>query len=223
MVRNAPSVESVMEELHRKIGNVPLIAHNASFDKKFLDTELERIGRTRRQDFICSMRVARRVLRSASNYKLATLVEHVGLTLPSNAHRALADAEMTARLWTAMEQTLQRKFGLQDIPLSLFEHLQSVTIAKADGYIRNYARANNRYQSAAPGRGQAKASQEAPVSKGHGRTTKSRPILPADLPYSAETVKCITCGHAISVVEIDGILWLKCPCCGFNTRQRHCG
>jgi DNA polymerase-3 subunit epsilon len=140
MVRNAPPVETVMEELHQKIGNIPLIAHNASFDKKFLDNEFERIGKERRQDFICSMRVARRVLCSASDFKLGTLVKHVGLTFTSNAHRALADAEMTAKLWAAMEQTLQRKFGLQNVPLNLLERLQSVTIAKADEYIRNYAR-----------------------------------------------------------------------------------
>jgi DNA polymerase-3 subunit epsilon len=144
MVRNAPPVGIVMEELHQKIGDTPLIAHNASFDKKFLDTELERIGRERRQDFTCSMRVARRVLRSASNFKLGTLVEHVGLTFSSNAHRALADAEMTAKLWIAMERTLQKRFSLQNVPLTLLNRLQSVTIAKADQYVRNYARTQHR-------------------------------------------------------------------------------
>ena len=224
MVRNAPPVETVMEELHQKIGSIPLVAHNASFDKKFLDTELDRIGRERRQDFICSMRVARRVLWSASNFKLGTLVKHVGMTFPSNAHRALADAEMTAKLWTAMEQTLQRKFGLQNVPLSLFERLQSVTIAKADKYIRNYARADCGRQHKAPAPRRPKSSRKVTIGTiGHTQKTPTRTNRSPDVPYSAETVKCITCGYAISVAEIDGNRWLKCPCCGFNTPQRHNG
>ena len=224
MVRDAPPIEIVMEELHAKIGDVPLIAHNASFDKKFLDIELERIGRRRRQDFICSMRIARRVLRSASNYKLGTLVEHVGLACSSDAHRALADAEMTAKLWTAMEQTLQRKFGLQDIPLSLLERLQSVTIAKADEYVRNYARTDSRHQSNPPTPRRPTASRKASLStRGHPRKVEPSSNPSSDLPYFAETVKCITCGYAISVVEVDRVRWLKCPCCGFNTPQRDNG
>lgn len=221
MVRNAPPVGIVMEELHQKIGDTPLIAHNASFDKKFLDTELERIGRERRQDFICSMRVARRVLWSASNFKLGTLVEHVGLTFPSNAHRALADAEMTAKLWIAMERTLQERFSLQSIPLSLLDRLQSVTIAKADQYVKNYARAQRRTAYKRPTTRQPRTSQKPTTgTRAKTRKTTTRPSPSADHIDSSVTVKCITCGYAISVADLDGIRWLKCPCCGFNTPQR---
>lgn len=224
MVRDAPPVEKAMEELHQRIGNTPLIAHNASFDKKFLDTELERIGKDRRQDFICSMRVARRVLWNASNFKLGTLVKHVGLTFSSDAHRALADAEMTAKLWVAMEQTLQRKFGLQNVPLGLLDRLQSVTIAKADEYLRGYARTQRQPQDNPSTSRRPKISQKPTTGKrAQTRKTTKRASPPADRVDSPVTVKCITCDYAISVAEIDGIRWLKCPCCGFNTPHRHNG
>jgi DNA polymerase-3 subunit epsilon len=139
MVRNAPSVGTVMSELHDKIGTIPLVAHNASFDRKFLDNELSRIGRRRRQDFICSMRVARRLLKNAPDYKLGTLVKHIGITVSTDAHRALADAEMTAKLWLEMERALRKRLNRRDIPLSLLAKLQSVTIARADDYIREFS------------------------------------------------------------------------------------
>ena len=45
MVRQAPSAASVMTQLADFIGDITLVAHNAAFDKKFLQSELERIGR----------------------------------------------------------------------------------------------------------------------------------------------------------------------------------
>lgn len=222
MVRSAPPVEIVMAELHGKIRDIPLIAHNASFDRKFLDNELAKIRRRRRQEFICSVRVARRVLRGASNYKLETLVKHVGLSFPSNAHRALADAEITARLWIAMEQRLQQSFNLPHVPLDLFTRLQSVTIANADKYIRNYARAlqspaSRTHPTKTPNAGRKPTTQVSVPQRPKVAKENQAPD-PTDSP---EIIKCITCGYSISLVDFDGIRWLKCPCCGFNTPQRH--
>ena len=53
MIRNAPPVNEVMAELAEFIGELPLVAHNASFDRKFLDAELSYIGRERRQEMAC--------------------------------------------------------------------------------------------------------------------------------------------------------------------------
>ncbi|MCH7993396.1 MAG: hypothetical protein IIB57_03020 [Planctomycetes bacterium] len=43
MVKNAPSPTSVMRQLHSKLGNIPIVAHNASFDRKFLENTASRI------------------------------------------------------------------------------------------------------------------------------------------------------------------------------------
>lgn len=224
MVSSAPPVERVLAELHEIIGDIPLIAHNASFDRKFLDSELVNIRRKRRQEFICSIRVARRVLRGASNYKLGTLVKHVGLSFSSNAHRALADAEMTAKLWIAMERTLQKKFGLHNVPLTLLDRLQSVTIAKADEYVRNYARAQHRSMDKTIATNKPRISQKPSTgTTGPGRKKRTIESPPLDYFDPSETVKCITCGYGVSVLDLDRNRWLKCPCCGFRTPQRGIG
>ncbi|MCB1804210.1 MAG: 3'-5' exonuclease, partial [Candidatus Competibacteraceae bacterium] len=50
MIRRAPPVAEVMAALAEFVGKMPLVAHNASFDRKFLDAELARIGRQRQQE-----------------------------------------------------------------------------------------------------------------------------------------------------------------------------
>ena len=49
MVAKAPPSSDVMRRFASFIGSTPLVAHNASFDKKFLDAELARVGVTVRQ------------------------------------------------------------------------------------------------------------------------------------------------------------------------------
>jgi DNA polymerase III subunit epsilon len=67
MVREALPASQVMAEVADFVGNYPLVAHNASFDRKFWNAELARIGRRTPQAFACSMLVARRVLPQAPN------------------------------------------------------------------------------------------------------------------------------------------------------------
>ena len=45
MLRKAPPTSQVMAEVADFVGDYPLVAHNASFDRKFWDAELARIGR----------------------------------------------------------------------------------------------------------------------------------------------------------------------------------
>jgi len=125
MIAQAPAAGRVMEELAGFIGETTLVAHNASFDRKFLQAELQRIGRPQRAEMLCSLRVARRVYPDAPNHKLETLIRHARLAKTGRYHRALADAEMTAALWLRMQDELARSFGLVSVPLALLRKIQS--------------------------------------------------------------------------------------------------
>jgi DNA polymerase-3 subunit epsilon len=126
MVRQAPPAAQVMAEAAAFVGGCPLVAHNASFDQKFWDAELERIGlgRARTQDFACSMLVARRLLPDAPNHKLGTLVDFLGLPVAGRYHRAQADADMAAGLTLFLEQEIRGRFGLAQVPHALLVALQ---------------------------------------------------------------------------------------------------
>ncbi|MFA7268778.1 MAG: 3'-5' exonuclease [Sterolibacterium sp.] len=141
MVRQAPSAANVMHELAEFIGEAPLVAHNAAFDRKFLQAELQRIGHQHRGDMLCSMRIARRIYPQAPNHKLATLVRHARIAETGKYHRALADAEMTAGLWLKMQEELSRSFSLENVPLALLKKIQSAPCHGLRGCVEAYRRA----------------------------------------------------------------------------------
>ncbi|BAN34834.1 DNA polymerase III subunit epsilon [Sulfuricella denitrificans skB26] len=124
MISKAPPASEVMRALAEFVRDIPLVAHNASFDSKFLDAEWLRINQRRRQEFACSMLLARRIYPSAPNHKLGTLVRHLGLPSAARHHRALADAEMTAHLWVQMVSDIQQQYGLNTVPHEFLLALQ---------------------------------------------------------------------------------------------------
>lgn len=140
MLRRAPPVTEVMEQLAGFLGDTPLVAHNASFDRKFLDAELHRIGRRRAQDMLCSVRVSRRVYPSAASHALGALVEYLGLPNDGVFHRALADAELTAHLWLRICADLGRRHGFETVPLPVLAAIQGVPVKRAEAYLRAAAR-----------------------------------------------------------------------------------
>lgn len=130
MIRKAPPAKEVMNALAEFVGDFPLVAHNASFDSKFLDAEWQRINQRRRQEFACSMLLARRIYPAAPDHKLGTLVRHLELPSAARHHRALADAEMTAHLWVKMVSDIKRQYSLSAVPHEFLRALQKVPKAQ---------------------------------------------------------------------------------------------
>ncbi len=126
MVRNAPAASRVMSEVAEFAGDYPLVAHNASFDRKFWDAELSRIRRTRHQEFVCSMLLARRIYPDAPDHKLGTLTRFTGLPAAGRAHRAMADAEMAANLLMRIEEDLVRNHRLERVTHGMLQKIQKV-------------------------------------------------------------------------------------------------
>ena len=127
MVRKAPKVEAVMRDAVQFVGTHPIVAHNAAFDSKFWDAELHRIHGRRKQEFACSMLLARRIFPEAPNHKLGTLVRTLGLPATGRYHRAPADAEATAYLLLHIQQELQRRFRLAAVSHELLVAIQTAS------------------------------------------------------------------------------------------------
>lgn len=139
MVEAAPPCEEVMEQFAEFIGGHPLVAHNASFDRRILDAELGYIGRSRNSSMACSMLAARRVYPHAPNHKLGTLVRYCAIRTDGTFHRALADAEMTGHLWVAMIDEIKNTYGLNQVPFDLMRELSAIARAKAPAYLAKIA------------------------------------------------------------------------------------
>lgn len=139
MLGAAPSIAEVMQKFAQFIGQHHLVAHNASFDRRFLDAEFRRINRERRQEFACSMLVSRRIYPNAPSHRLEALVRHKKLKTSGVYHRALADAEMTGHLWIGMINDLKCDYNLDQVPFDLMQQLGKVPARKASAYLQRRA------------------------------------------------------------------------------------
>lgn len=112
MVARSPNADTVMRDAARFVGSVPMVAHNASFDRRFWMAELARAGEPAPHAFACTVLLSRRLYPQAPSHKLGVLVDHFGLPRTGQAHRAMADAEMAAELLARIQHDLRMRHGV---------------------------------------------------------------------------------------------------------------
>lgn len=139
MVATAPDAAAVMREASRFVGNAPMVAHNASFDRRFWQAELARAGEAAAQPFACTMLVARRLYPQASSHKLGVLVDYHHLPRAGRAHRALADAEMAASLLGQIQHDLRTRHRVGTPDHALLMNLQRCAKPAVPALMAKYA------------------------------------------------------------------------------------
>ncbi|MFQ3236675.1 MAG: DNA polymerase-3 subunit epsilon [Paraglaciecola sp.] len=135
MLSEAAPCGEVMDNFANFIGNSNLVAHNASFDKRFLDAELQRISRSYNGHFACSLLVARRLYQQAPNHKLGSLIAYKNISSEGGFHRALFDSEMTAKLWMAMVNDISQLITREDVPFTLIQKLTKTPKSGVNKYL----------------------------------------------------------------------------------------
>jgi DNA polymerase-3 subunit epsilon/ATP-dependent DNA helicase DinG len=99
MVRNAPSIHQVLEDLSHFVGDAPIVGHNVRFDLGFL----RNYGLFRHNDPLDTYDMAAVLLPNAGRYNLGALAQATGILLPAT-HRALDDARVTHALYLKFHQ-----------------------------------------------------------------------------------------------------------------------
>jgi DNA polymerase-3 subunit epsilon len=114
MLRGQPRPEEVMPGLHKFVRGLPIVAHNASFDRAFLQAELARAGLRVESEFLCTMRLARRLVPGLPSYRLDVLVDALQVRTPSarQFHRSLADVNHTVAIWQSLHARFTEHTGL---------------------------------------------------------------------------------------------------------------
>lgn len=128
MLIGQPSTASAMESLYHFVGNRPIIAHNATFDSKFLIAEMKRIKRTIFNQFLCTLLLSRRLLITAQSYKLSRLKEFINFKADINHkdHRALDDVLVTVALWNHLLAQLFTTYGIPN-SLHSFDFMKTIS------------------------------------------------------------------------------------------------
>jgi len=137
MVDRAPCVSQVVPELLRFIGRDTLSAHNASFDEKFLVAEACNLGLApEHARMVCSLKLSRRLFPGLPSYKLATLSSSLGIRFSGSAHRAEADAEVSAKVLIHIGEHLGRTYGAGSIDPQLLARVAALSAAKVPEFLR---------------------------------------------------------------------------------------
>lgn len=111
-----PFFSQKAQELIEFIGDSPLIAHNASFDFGFLNSELQKCGRSlvATDRMVCTVALAR-VRHPGAKLSLDALCTRYGIDRSHRIkHGALLDAELLAHLYIELTGGRQIGLGLVD-------------------------------------------------------------------------------------------------------------
>ena len=107
-VMGAPIFSEIVDEIISFTDNSILTAHNFTFDASFLNSEFMMSGR----EFVnehscCTLKLARKIYPTLKSKSLSSVAQSLNLK-NSNAHRALGDAEITAKVLLKIITELQK-------------------------------------------------------------------------------------------------------------------
>nr|WP_320022996.1 3'-5' exonuclease [uncultured Draconibacterium sp.] len=98
MVRTAPKFYQVAKKIIEMTMGRTFVAHNASFDYKFIKEEYARLGYNYHRKTMCTVKLSRKLLPGHPSYSLGKLCADLGIEI-NGRHRAAGDALATARLF----------------------------------------------------------------------------------------------------------------------------
>lgn len=109
MLKGQPLIEEVLREFTNFCGDLPLVAHNASFDKGFISSELERHEMPGPKGVILdSLKMARKAIPGLPSYKLELVLKHLDISL-DQAHRAESDSIGCGHLLVEIIKRISKK------------------------------------------------------------------------------------------------------------------
>lgn len=98
MVKDAPKFYEVAKKIIEMTIGRTFIAHNVSFDYKFIQEEYKRLGYTYHQKTMCTVKLSRKLLPGHRSYSLGKLCADLGIEIEGR-HRAEGDALATVKLF----------------------------------------------------------------------------------------------------------------------------
>jgi len=118
MLRNAPKFYEVAKRIVEITEDCVLVAHNAAFDYRILQTEFRRLGFSFERKTICTVNLSQVLLPEQPAFSLGKLIRNLGIPF-SDQHRAHGDAKATLKLFELLlEKDSEKKI--------IKEHTQSL-------------------------------------------------------------------------------------------------
>lgn len=116
MVHDAPRLDEIFLRFVEFYQGCVLVAHNASFDLRFLQAALKKIEKAdldKEIQILDTLNLSRALLTQLKNHKLQTVAEHLQVSL-KNHHRALDDAQATGQILLKLLEMLEAEIKTLD-------------------------------------------------------------------------------------------------------------
>lgn len=98
MVRDAPKLEEIVDDILKITENTIFVAHSVNFDYNVIKNELQLLGLDFIRKKLCTVRLSRKLLPGYHSYSLGKLCSSLGIPL-TDRHRARGDAHATTLLF----------------------------------------------------------------------------------------------------------------------------
>lgn len=114
-VYDAPFFEDIADKILEFIGDDVVSGHNLSFDKSFIKREFNYCGRSEpKNPNLCTLKIARRVFPLLSSKSLGSVAAFLKIK-NSSSHRALGDAETTAKILIKLVKHVKKNLGFNTL------------------------------------------------------------------------------------------------------------
>ena len=109
MVRDAPPMEEVIDELLLFIGDAVLVSHGVLNDYAFVANYAKVLRNIELKNYyVCTHLVVANFLPNIPTKSLSGVAHYFGLDAPHDAHRAMADAETTQSIFWKVQQACEK-------------------------------------------------------------------------------------------------------------------
>ncbi|MBK8945690.1 MAG: GIY-YIG nuclease family protein [Ignavibacteriae bacterium] len=112
---DAPSFETISQNVKDFIDGTILVGHNLPFDFAFLKSEFEFADiQLPKLDQICTLKISRKIFPELKSKSLGSMIQHFNIK-HKDAHRALGDATATAKLFLKLLEKLKDEYNYENI------------------------------------------------------------------------------------------------------------
>ncbi|QUH20798.1 PolC-type DNA polymerase III [Alkaliphilus sp. B6464] len=149
MVKDKPTIATVLPEFFKFIGNSPVVAHNADFDTGFIRDKANRYNMNFNNITIDTLKLARVLLPNLKRHRLNVIAKELNISL-ENHHRAVDDAKATAEMFIKFIEMMKERniVSLKDINTHLSTKIDFKTLKTYHIVIlaKNYTGLENLYK-----------------------------------------------------------------------------
>ena len=121
MVADAEAINRVLPKVKSLVGSELVVAHNADFDRRFLEAKANLLQITfSENEWVCTMMMSKRAFPTRVNHRLQDWAETFDYA--GDSHRALADCKVTLELYLQTYDVLDGDVFIKPLELVEFEN-----------------------------------------------------------------------------------------------------